>query len=502
MPAYYLEIIVVLLGLAVLAFDAIGKVEDKRSLAGLGALGLFVVLCLLFKKAPAGTEGVFWKFYAVDSLALFFKGLALLATIVVLLMASDFLPTLQRFGPPVEAKAHPQSGFAEFVALPIFACAGLMWMASAKHLVSIFVALELVTVTFYVLVAYLRRHELSLEAGVKYLILGALSTGLLVYGMAWLYGATGSLDLAVIKESLASPETAAKPLPALFALAFLLAAMAFKVGALPTAFWIPDVYQGAPTPVTTLLSVGSKAAGFVVLLRLLEPFLAAGGELMVKTVTILGLMAVVTLIYGNLSALLQTDVKRLLAYSSISHAGFLVLALASAAPVSENEQLFMTPATTVSFYLGAYAVTALLAFLVLSVVAAARHGDDFNAFKGLGKASPFLALLMVLAMASLAGVPLTVGFWGKFYVFQQAVHAGLWLPLGVAVLGAAAGFYYYFRIIQAMYLESATGQDGVPLGQEALSNIGLGSRFAMVMLAVAIVGFGFFPGPILAMLGR
>lgn len=494
MPAYYLEIIVVLLGLAVLTFDAVGRVEDKRSLAGLGVLGLVVVFFLLFKTSkPADPGSVFWKFYATDSLAFFFKGIAILTTIVVLLMANDFIPVLQRFGPPVEAKAHPQSGFAEFVALPLFLCAGLMWMASANHLVSIFVSLELVTVTFYVLVAYLRRHELSLEAGVKYLILGALSTGLLVYGLAWLYGATGALDLSSIEKALSATEN---PLPALFALAFILAAMAFKVGALPTAFWIPDVYQGAPTPVTALLAVGSKSAGFIVLMRLMTPFLKS--ELLSgKVVAVLAIMAVATLLYGNFAALLQTNVKRLLGYSSISHAGFLVLALASA---PSHGGALETPATTVAFYLASYAITALLAFLVLSIVSAARHGDDLDSFRGLGKASPFLALLMLLSMASMAGVPLTIGFWGKFFVFQQAVFSRLWLPLGVAVIGAAAGFYYYFRLIFSMYLETATGADGNPLGKDTLTKIGAGSRIAMILLALAIIGFGFFPGSILALL--
>ncbi|HRX54499.1 MAG TPA: proton-conducting transporter membrane subunit, partial [Verrucomicrobiales bacterium] len=319
------------------------------------------------------------------------------------------------------------------------------------------------------------------------------STGLLVYGLAWLYGATGALDLSGIEGALATTEN---PLPALFALAFILAAMAFKVGALPTAFWIPDVYQGAPTPVTALLAVGSKSAGFIVLMRLMTPFLKS--ELLSgKVVAVLAIMAVATLLYGNFAALLQSNVKRLLGYSSISHAGFLVLALASA---PSHGGALETPATTVAFYLASYAITALLAFLVLSIVSAARHGDDLNSFRGLAKASPFLALLMLLSMASMAGVPLTIGFWGKFFVFQQAVFSRLWLPLGVAVIGAAAGFYYYFRLIFSMYLETATGADGNPLGKDTLTKIGAGSRIAMILLALAIIGFGFFPGSILALL--
>lgn len=302
MPVYSLEILVVALGLVILLVDAFAKLEDKRSLAKLGVLGLAMIFGLIFLvETPASTEGTFWKFYsAPDKVSLFFKGLAVLTTLLVLVMAHDYSPVVlaQTAGP--EKGAHPQAGLGEFYALPIFACAGLMWMASATNLVSIFVALETVSITFYILVAYLRRNVGSLEAGVKYLILGALSTGFLVYGFAWLFGITGTMDLAGIESALASP--AVNPTTALFAFALILIALAFKVGAAPFHFWIPDVYQGAPTPITAFLSVGSKAAGFIVALRLITPFLAATALVEKATAVLVGL-AILTLLIGNLAAI-------------------------------------------------------------------------------------------------------------------------------------------------------------------------------------------------------
>jgi NADH-quinone oxidoreductase subunit N len=338
MPVYYLEFIVVALGLVLLMVDAFAKLEDKRSLARLGILGLAVVFGLLFiVKAPEAAVGGIWRFYAApDSLSLFFKGLALLSTILVLIMAIDYAPIVIAQTANPEDGAHPQAGLGEFFALPLFACAGLMWMSSANHLVSIFVSLETVSITFYILVAYLRRNVGSLEAGVKYLILGALSTGFLVYGFAWLFGVTGSMELPAITEALG--KDGINTTAALFAFALILIALAFKLGAAPFHLWIPDVYQGAPTPVTAFLSVGSKAAATLVTLRLVSPFLASA-PLVGKITAVLIVVAILTLLVGNLAALPQKNFKRLLAYSSIGHSGFLLMALASAPRASVSAEI-------------------------------------------------------------------------------------------------------------------------------------------------------------------
>src|SRR5690606_24353272 len=269
---------------------------------------------------------------------------------------------------------------------------------SAKDLAGAFVALELVTVTFYVLVAFLRRNVGSLEAGVKYLILGALSTGFLVYGIAWIYGATGTMSLVRLPEALSGLESTT---PLLFGIALVLIALGFKIGAVPMQVWIPDVYQGAPTPTTAFLSVGSKAAGFILTIRFLEPFMT--NELTRgPVITLLLVMAGATLLFGNLAAIPQTNCKRLLAYSSIAHAGFLLLALAA-----WKDETTASPgsAKVVSFYLATYLLMTLGVFFILAQVRIQREGELVADFNGLGKTNPKLALAMTVLLAALAGVP-------------------------------------------------------------------------------------------------
>tara|TARA_R110002096_G_scaffold308757_1_gene503271 strand:+ start:287 stop:1765 length:1479 start_codon:yes stop_codon:yes gene_type:complete len=491
MPVYYLEIIVVVLGLLMLMVDAFAKLDDKRSIASIGIIGLIVVFGLLFKVVPPeSTEGVFWQFYSAgDQTALFFKGIAVLTTLIVLIMASDFSPIVVRQTADPEPGAHPQAGLGEFFALPMFACAGLMWMASANNLVSIFVSLETVTITFYILVAYLRRNVGSLEAGVKYLILGALSTGFLVYGFAWLFGITGSMQLSEIATALADPSI--NTTAAFFAFALILVAVAFKVGGAPFHFWIPDVYQGAPTPITAFLSVGSKAAGFIVFLRLVDPFLASA-PLVGKVTTVLSVIAILTLLMGNLAAMPQKNFKRLLAYSSVAHAGFLIMALASSPDASAAGQS-MSPTTVISFYLGAYLLMTLLAFLVMTTVRGQVAGEDLNAYKGLAKRSPFLAFTLLISMASLAGIPLTAGFFGKFFVFKLAAEQQNWTLLVVGLIGAAAGFYYYLKIAVSMFFESSD-DDALAIPVRTTT------RIAMIALTIAIIAVGINPGLILGLL--
>lgn len=494
MPAYYLEIIVVVLGLTVLMVETFVPLRDKRSLGWLAILGLLVVLVLNFTATGSGGgDTPFWKFYANDALAQWFKGIALLTTIFVILMSVDFSKVLsQGIAPDDGGKADgvgKQVALGEFFALPVFICAGLMWMASAQHLVSIFVALETVTIGFYVIVAFMRRNVGSLEAGVKYLILGALSTGFLVYGFAWLFGVTGSMELPVIAEALNSPDL--HRTGALFAFALILIALCFKIGAVPFQLWIPDVYQGAPMPVTAFLSVGSKAAGFVILLRLLEPFMGSTA-LNEKVVLVLVIIAGATIIYGNLAALPQTNFKRLLAYSSVSHAGFLLMAVASA----PSHAVAVTPVDAVAYYLAAYLLMTMLAFLIMNLVRVQRGGENLDDYKGLSKTSPWLAFAMLVAMASLAGVPLTAGFVGKFWVFVLALQAGHYYLVAAAVVGAAAGFYYYLKIVKAMYWDAPA-----EAGSVAATSIVVTwpVRVAIILLVLAIFYFGVNPKALLGL---
>jgi NADH-quinone oxidoreductase subunit N len=463
-----LEVEVLVLGLFVLMVEAFFERNDKRTLALTAIFGLAAVLVLSFflTPAPANTASTgFWSFYTADPLAIFFKRFALVTTILVLVMMIDYAPVVRE---SIHGTTH-QSGLGEFFALPIFTCVGLMWMASAIDFVMIFVSLELVTVSFYVLVSFTRRNPATLEAGVKYLILSALSTGFLVYGITWIFGVTGETNLARVSAALANP--AIETGPALFGMVLVLVALGFKIAAVPFQMWVPDVYQGAPTPVTAFLSVGSKAAGFVVLLRVLQPFF-----MLPQIQRLLAMIALLTLIYGNLAALPQSNLKRLLAYSSIAHAGYLLIGVVSLA------------GEAVSFYLVAYLLMTLLSFAVLIVVAR-QTGENIEDFNGLARRSPFLAFAMLVAMTSLAGVPFTAGFLGKFFIFDAALRHHQTALVVVGVITVACGFYYYLKVVRAMYWEDPASVVAVPLS-------GL-SRLAMSAMIAGIIFLGVYPQPML-----
>src|SRR5436189_5705297 len=265
-----LEIAVLVLGMMILMIEAFAAKIDKRLLAFAAITGLAIVLVASFfvARSPSLSHiAGFWSFYTADRLSIFFKQFALVTTIFVLIMMTDYAPVVRRSFPG----AAPQSGLGEFLTLPIFTCFGLMYLVSAIDFVFIFVSLELVTISFYVLVSFTRRNPITLEAGTKYLVLSTVSTAFLVYGIAWIFGVTGQTNLHQLTEALANPDVNRGAV--LLGMVFVLVALGFKIAAVPFQIWVPDVYQGAPTPVTAYLSVGSKAAGFVVLLRVLLPFL-------------------------------------------------------------------------------------------------------------------------------------------------------------------------------------------------------------------------------------
>ena len=492
MPVYYLEALTVTLGIVLLMAEAFCSGKNKAWVGISAAAGLTAILIATFfavgpdvRPAAGWANWPLWNFYNFDGLARFYKIFALVTTILVLLLAVDYRKILARFTEGPES----ENGTGEFYALPVFACAGMMWLASAKDLAGAFVALELVTVTFYILVAYMRRNVGSLEAGVKYLILGALSTGFLVYGIAWVYGSTGTMNLDAIGSMLEDGRSVNIQLtPLLFGIALVMVGLGFKIGAVPMQVWIPDVYQGAPTPTTAFLSVGSKAAGFILTIRFLEPFLAS--ELTRgPVVTLLLILAGATLLFGNLAAIPQTNFKRLLAYSSIAHAGFLLLALAA----WKNETATSVGSVkVVSFYLATYLLMTLGVFFILAQVRIQRDGENIVDFNGLGKTNPQLALALTVLLAALAGVPLTAGFIGKFLVFSLAVDAGLWWGVAIAAIGAGAGFYYYFNVIRAIWWTAPANESPISLPPI--------SRFSIAALTLATLVLGFWPQPIWALL--
>lgn len=482
MNPLYLEVLVVLLGIVLLIAEAFDGASAKRGIVYAGIAGLIGILGATFFIDPAAMNAAapYARFYSADALAIFIKQFALLSTIVVLVMSLEYAPTVEANMPSERRGA----GLGEFYVLPIFACAGLMWMASAVDFVMIFVSLELVTIAFYILVSYLRRSEASLESGTKYLVLGALSTGFLVYGITWIYGVTGQFNLAAIAEKLPVLDQAAAP-ALLFGFGLVLIALGFKIAAAPFQFWVPDVYQGAPTPVTAFLSVASKAAGFIVLLRVVQTFLVVP-TLQEKILPLLAVIAGATMVFGNLAAIPQSNLKRLLAYSSIGHAGYLLLGIVSiGAPFA---------GTAIVFYLAAYLLMTLLAFLVMTIVAQASGGDDLADFNGLNQRAPHLAFAMLLAMLSLAGIPLTAGFLGKLFIFECAVEQQHWILVILGVITVAAGFYYYLKVIRAMYWQQPANPDAPEI------EVGPLAKITIALLCALIIWVGVYPGPLLALL--
>jgi len=382
----------------------------------------------------------------------------------------------------------------EFYHIVLVVTAALMLLAQSNHFVLLFVALETVTVGFYILVSYFRSNPLSLEAGLKYLIMGGLSSALLLFGIVLLYGVSGNPNLPMHTGNGMNFDElraflAANPgnWLASIGIILVLSGVAFKIGAFPFQIWVPDVYQGAPTPVTAFLAVASKAAGFAVLLVLVLKAFAPYAPL---TVPVLGVLAATTLIFGNFAALTQHNVKRLIGLSGVAHAGFLLLGVVAAVA---------NPAAlgAVYFYLAAYLIASFAVFGVMTHVAGADDADqELDHYAGLGRESPFLALVLAIGLGSLAGIPPLAGFMGKFLVFVGAFEARLYPLLALAVIGVVISIYYYFGWIKAAFFD--TGPAPRPAGETAArparTPVAWPAGLALGLLALASVVLGFYQG--------
>jgi NADH-quinone oxidoreductase subunit N len=351
----------------------------------------------------------------------------------------------------VEFADRLEAGIGEYYALILFALTGMLFASSANDFTLLFVSLELITVTFYVLTSFQRSRVASLEAGVKYLIIGALSTGFTVFGIALVSGISGTLNFGELK-TLAWGFGGNQLF--LFGLVLIMAGLGFKIAAFPFQIWAPDVYQGSPAPTTAFLAVGSKAAGFVLLLRVL--FLAVP-DITAHWSNLLIIVSGITILYGNLCAIPQRNLKRLLGYSSIAHAGYLLLGVAAmAADVPLNLQSANDGGSAMLYYLAGYLFTVLGAFTVICLITRQVGGDDISALSGLHQRSPLLAATMTLAMASLAGIPPLAGFFGKFLLLkavlaQAPAHTGFYCLAFTALAGVVISLYYYFGVVRAIY---------------------------------------------------
>jgi NADH-quinone oxidoreductase subunit N len=461
----FAPVVVVLTALAVMLVGSRLGEEESEGLGWLSFGGL--VLATLCSLGAVGEHTLaFSGALIVDYYTAFFYCLTAACAAIVVLLSLDYVPAL----------ALPST---EYYTLLLMATVGMMLMAAAGDLIIIFLGLEMMSISVYVMAAISRRDPRSSEAGLKYFLLGAFSTGFFLYGIALLYGATGSIKLEVIARALQTPALAASPL-VLLGLALMLIGFGFKVAAVPFHSWTPDAYEGAPTPVTALMAVGVKSAAFAGFLRLLLVYLTV---LHVQWGWALWVLAALTMTVGNLVALAQDNIKRMLAYSAIAHAGYVLVGMTAGSAAA---------GAAVLYYLLGYACANLGAFAVLvAVERAGQPGTTLTDLGALAKDQPMLAAAMALFMLSLMGLPPLAGFVGKFYVFSAAIQAGYVYLVVLAALNSAVSTYYYARVIAVMYVSEGAERKLRPRGPGLLA--------ALAVAVVATILIGVYPRPYVEM---
>ncbi len=464
------EIILTVIGTLLMVLD---PVLHKRSSNVFGTLSLFAlvagVAASVYAYSAAGPA--FGGMMIVDGFATFFRILVIVVGILTVLPSYRFL-------------ARQDAETSEYHGLLLFSIAGQCIMVSANELIMIFIGLEISSIASYVLAGYLRDDKRANEAALKYFLLGSFATAFFLYGVALIYGATGTVNLSMVRAAVTGAN-APSPVFVGVAAALMFVGLGFKISASPFQIWAPDVYQGAPTPVTAFLSAGPKAAAFAIFLRIfltaLEP-IGSGWEPLVW------ISALLSMTIGNFAALLQSNVKRLLAYSSIAHAGYVLVALTARSEVGTAAAMF---------YLAAYAFMNIGAFAVVSHLSGkGERYQSVDDFSGLAQKQPLTAAMLTIFLLSLIGVPLTGGFFGKFYIFKAALESHLvWLTV-LGLLNSAVAAYYYLRILVVMYMQEPS---------EAVSNaepLSPSLSAALILPALGTLVLGIFPGWVLEFAGK
>ena len=442
--------------------------------------GLLVIISIISLVVAAGFTIAMWgdspraifnNMLAVDSFALFFKLLFLGIAALVILASTDYVSKFARFQ-------------GEYYALVLLSTLGMMLMAATTELISIYIALELASISLYALVGFLKDQK-STEASLKYLLLGAVASAVLLYGMALVFGVTGKTQLGEIAQVVQamSPATALANPALILGIVLLVAGFGFKIAAVPFHMWVPDVYEGAPTPITAYLSVGSKAAGFAVILRVFYSAFGLPDWLSLNWGLILAVLAAIGMTLGNVTALPQTNIKRMLGYSSIAQAGYLMVGLATMGISSTTDILGRSG---VLFFLTSYAVANLAVFIAIIAISNKLDSDLIQDFTGMIKRAPLLTLALTLGLISLIGMPPAAGFMAKFYIFSGAVQHGLlWLVI-IAVINSVISAYYYLRVVKVMWFGQPASEEKVP-SSEAL-------RVALFLCCLGVLLLGIIPG--------
>ncbi len=463
------ELLVITAACLVLALDPVLRASDKDGLVWL-SLGVLAICMGLTASQMGGSTTIFSGLVVIDAYGAFWKLLLYFITGLTILLSYSYLKEERLY-------------FGEYYGFVLLALSGMMVMVSAEDLLTMYLGTELMSLALYVMAGLKRSEPRSLEASAKYFVLGAFSSGILLYGISLLYGATGSTRLPEIAAAITG-QSLDNPL-LLFATILLAVGFGFKLAVVPFHMWTPDVYQGAPTSVTAFMAVASKAASFGAFLRV---FVEGLGGLKTNWSVIFLLLCIATLLLGNVVALVQTNIKRMLAYSSIAHAGYALIGVVAAGQPGNSSGI-----ATVLLYLSLYSFMTFGAFAIVAMLRkGGLEGEEIEDFTGLARRHPLAALLMLIFMVSLAGIPPTAGFIGKFYVFMSAVDAGMtWLAV-IALIFAVISAYYYLRIVMVMYMhEPGPVTDRSP--QLVMSPT------LSIVLACSVAGvviFGIYPNPL------
>jgi NADH-quinone oxidoreductase subunit N len=467
------EILVAVVGFGVLTVDMFLPTSKKHWLAYLAVLGLGGVLAFTLLYMWGDVDALYGGMIRVDGFALFFKAFFIILGGLLILASVDYV------------RRH-LSHAGEYYGIIVFTVVAMMMMASSAELLTAYIALELLSFGLYVLVAYDRYNPKSNEAGVKYIILGALSSAILLYGISQVYGLLGTTSFNEIAAALSSLDTVSPGL--LVGIAMIVAGLAFKVAAVPFHMWAPDAYEGAPTPITAHLAVGSKAAAFALMLRLFSEALM---PLVQDWQILLLVLAAMTMTVGNLLALVQTNVKRLLAYSSIGHVGYLLMGVAALAGINERGNVDLSVSHLVSngimFHLVAYGVTNLAAFLSVSALYREVGREDVSGLAGAARRQPLVAMIFAVSLFSLAGLPIFAGFTSKFYLFNAVAAQGLIWIVGLAIFMSLVSLYYYLRVVRQMYMVESIDSGPIRVAPVTL--------VTLVVLLGGMVVIGVYPAP-------
>lgn len=476
MPDFYPaapEIFLLLMSFVVLFADLIFGATQRRLAGRLTLLTLLGCAMITVFTADGQSSLTFSNMFVDDLLADFLKSMTYIAVAVMLVYGRQYL-------------AERKLDIGEFYLLVLYATLGMMVMISAASFLTLYLGLELMSLSLYALVAIDRDSPRATEAAMKYFVLGAMASGLLLYGMSMIYGATGSLDIGGIAQALFQGQTDKTIL--VFGLVFIVAGIAFKLGVVPFHMWIPDVYHGAPTVVTLFISSAPKFAAYAMALRLLVYGLFS---LASEWQTMLLIMAVLSIGLGNLAAIAQTNIKRMLAYSAISHMGFMLLGLMAGVVGAEVDPFTAVNAySSALYYTVAYVLMSLASFgMILLLSRAGYEAENLDDFKGLNQRSPWFAAIMLAVMLSMAGIPFFIGFFAKFAVLLAAVKAGYTVVAVVAVLFSLVGAFYYLRVVKLMYFDEPV--DAAPIS--APMNV----KVVLSLNGVAVAAFGLFPDAIM-----